>query len=84
MSIMLVRPERITDTTPVGRGSTKRVGGWYITFDYQPKASGKDMGPWPAPGYTLGPPAADPRHEKRGDVRTTEAPVIYSVSCVCV
>ena len=31
---------------------------------------------------TLAPPAADPRHEKRGDHRVTDAPVIYSVSCV--
>ena len=30
-----------------GRRQGRRA---YITFGYQPKASGKDTGPWPAPG----------------------------------
>ena len=31
-----------------GRRQGRRA---YITFGYQPKASGKDTGPWPAPGF---------------------------------
>ena len=31
-----------------GRRQGRRA---YITFFFQPKASGKDTGPWPAPGF---------------------------------
>ena len=51
-------------------GSTRFRGAWvggrgssYITFGYQPKASGKDTGAWPAPGFKG-------RREERGGSAT--------------
>ena len=38
----------IREVQQKGRRQGRRA---YITFGYQPKASGKDTGPWPAPGF---------------------------------
>ena len=51
-----------------GRRQGRRA---YITFGYQPKASGKDTGPWPAPGFKGCRPCRRPRDSSRS--RSTAA-----------
>ena len=50
--------------------------------EVMPKARALRAGPSVVSLQTLALAAADPRHEKRGDHRVTDAPVIYSVSRV--